>query len=71
MVVMVMFVLYQPALAAPMVDSLLFAVALAVGLSPEFLPAIVSIACPPAPAGWEPWASPPAMAFRSTFTRGI
>lgn len=44
MVVMVLFVLLvNQWLGRPMVDSLLFAVALAVGLSPELLPAIVSV----------------------------
>ena len=44
MVVMVLFVLTINLLwQRPVVDSLLFAVALAVGLSPELLPAIVSI----------------------------
>jgi Mg2+-importing ATPase len=44
MVLMVLFVLVvNQALGRPMVESLLFAVALAVGLSPELLPAIVSV----------------------------
>jgi Mg2+-importing ATPase len=44
MVVMVLFVLTVNLLfARPVIDSLLFAVALAVGLSPELLPAIVSV----------------------------
>jgi Mg2+-importing ATPase len=44
MMVMVLFVLtINLLLHRPMVDSLLFAVALAVGLSPELLPAIVSV----------------------------
>jgi len=44
MIVMVLFVLLANQwLGRPMIDSLLFAVALAVGLSPELLPAIVSV----------------------------
>jgi Mg2+-importing ATPase len=44
MIVMVLFVLLvNQWLGRPMVDSLMFAVALAVGLSPELLPAIVSV----------------------------
>jgi len=44
MIVMVLFVLtINLLLQRPLVDSLLFAVALAVGLSPELLPAIVSV----------------------------
>ncbi len=44
MIVMVLFVvLVNQWLGRPMVDSLMFAVALAVGLSPELLPAIVSV----------------------------
>jgi Mg2+-importing ATPase len=44
MVVMVLFVLsVNHALDRPVIDSLLFAVALAVGLSPELLPAILSV----------------------------
>jgi len=44
MVLMVVFVLViNQALHRPVLDSLLFAVALAVGLSPELLPAIVSV----------------------------
>jgi Mg2+-importing ATPase len=44
MVVMVLFVVaVNQALARPLPDGLMFAVALAVGLSPELLPAIVSI----------------------------
>ncbi|MGM9488169.1 magnesium-translocating P-type ATPase [Ideonella sp. YS5] len=44
MVVMVLFVLIvNQALGRPWIESMLFAVALAVGLSPELLPAIVSV----------------------------
>ena len=44
MVVMVLFVLIvNQLLGRPWIESLLFAVALAVGLSPELLPAIVSV----------------------------
>ena len=44
MVVMVLFVLaVNQLLGRPWIESLLFAVALAVGLSPELLPAIVSV----------------------------
>lgn len=44
MVVMVVFVLVvNQALGRPLIESLLFAVALAVGISPELLPAIVSV----------------------------
>ncbi|MFO1337193.1 MAG: magnesium-translocating P-type ATPase [Burkholderiaceae bacterium] len=43
MVVVVAVLVVNQALGRPMIDSLLFAVALAVGLSPELLPAIVSV----------------------------
>ena len=44
MIVMVLFVLVvNHALGRPVIESLLFAIALAVGLSPELLPAIVSV----------------------------
>src|SRR4029079_11260579 len=44
MIVMVLFVLVVNLLAGrPTINSLLFAIALAVGLSPELLPAIVSV----------------------------
>ncbi len=44
MVVMVLFVLtINLLIARPVIDSLLFAVALAVGISPELLPAIISV----------------------------
>ena len=44
MIVMVLFVLVvNQLLDRPVLESLLFAVALAVGLSPELLPAIVSV----------------------------
>ena len=53
MVLMVLFVLtVNQLLGRPVIESLLFAVALAVGLSPELLPAIVSVTLSPARAPW-------------------
>ena len=39
-------------LARPVLDSFLFSLALAVGLTPQLLPAIVSVTWPMGPAGW-------------------
>jgi cation transport ATPase-like protein len=52
LVVAILVFVINVALGRPLLEALLFSLAIAVGLTPELFPAIVSVSLPPVPGPW-------------------